>query len=89
MRTLLTAGLLLGMVGFGQAAPALDPARLWDRLTDIGQDIIAIYQSFAGGPDDPHSPINDRAALSQASAHLNAATAKANALRDELQQGRP
>jgi hypothetical protein len=89
MRTVLTAGLLLGMVSLGQAAPAIDPARLWGQLNDIGQDIIAIYQSFAGGPNDPHSPINDPAALSQASGHLNAATAKANALRDELQQGRP
>jgi hypothetical protein len=65
------------------------PASLWGQLNDIGQDIIAIYQSFAGGPNDPHSRVNDPAALSQASAHLNAATAKANALRDELQQGRP
>jgi uncharacterized protein with von Willebrand factor type A (vWA) domain len=89
MRTVLVAGLLLGMAGFGQAAPSIDPVRLWDRLSDIGQDIAAIYQSFAGGPDDPHSPVTDQASLRQASAHLDAATAKANALRDELQQGRP
>jgi hypothetical protein len=86
MRTVLVAGLLLGLAGFGQAAPPIDPGRLWDRLTDIGQDITAIYQSFAGGPNDPHSPVNDPAALRQASAHLDSATAKANALRDELQQ---
>ena len=89
MRTVLLAGLLLGMAGFGQAAPTIDPGRLWDHLTDIGQDIAAIYQSFGGGPDDPHSPINDPASLRQASAHLDAATAKATALRTELQQGRP
>jgi hypothetical protein len=89
MRALLLAGVLLGVTGFGQAAPSIDPARLWGQLTDIGQDIAAIYQSFAGGPDDPHSPVNDPAALRQASAHLDSATAKANALRDELQQGRP
>jgi hypothetical protein len=89
MRIVLLAGLLLGVTGFGQAAPAIDPGRLWDQLIDIGQDIAAIYQSFAGGPNDPHSPVNDPAALRQASSHLDAATVKANALRDELQPARP
>ena len=87
MRSMILAVVMLAALG--QTAPAIDPARLWGRLSDIGQDIAGMYQSFAGGPNDPHSPVNDPAALRQAAGRLDAATAKATALRDELQQGRP
>lgn len=50
----------------------------------IFQDVGAILNTFAGGPDDPHSPVTDQQTLKQDSERLNAATRKANELASEL-----
>jgi hypothetical protein len=73
-----------GASGYALRMPQLDRAR--DLLTGIFDDVAAIANSFAGGPDDPHSPVVDRTALAQDKAHLDAATQKAQALADELQR---
>ena len=80
-------GLALLIIGVSAGAPhgTIDTARVKDLLTGIAQDVAAIYDSFAGGPNDPHSPVNDPAALRDAASHLDAATSKANQLRDQLQ----
>ena len=55
-------------------------------LGGIAEDVRAIFQSFAGGPDSPHNPVNDRAALNDAAGRLASATDKARDLAGELDQ---
>ena len=73
-----------GASGYALRMPQLDRAR--DLLEGIADDVTAIYNSFAGGPDDPHSPVVDQPALARDKARLDAATQKAQALADELQR---
>jgi hypothetical protein len=54
-------------------------------LTGILQDVGDILQSFAGGPNDPQSPVRNGSSLAEDRAHLNDATQKANELQNELQ----
>jgi hypothetical protein len=78
---------VLGLVGWAPhtQATAIDPAHVQSVLLGIAQDIAAIYDAFAGGFDDPHSPVNDPASLRAAASRLDSATAKANELRAEVQ----
>ena len=85
MRGVLGLALLIMGVSAGAPHGPIDTARVKDLLTGIAQDVAAIYDAFAGGPNDPHSPVNDQAALRDAASHLDAATARANQLRQELQ----
>jgi hypothetical protein len=55
-----------------------------DLLLGIFQDVGAILNSFAGGPNDPQSPVTDQRTLKQDSERLDAATRKANELASEL-----
>jgi hypothetical protein len=68
------------------AGPTLgvDFSHVRDLLMGIAQDVDAIFNSFAGGPDDPNGPVSNSATLAQDSAHLNAAQRKASELATEL-----
>jgi len=68
------------------AGPALgiDFPHVRDLLVGIAQDVDAIFNSFAGGPDDPNGPVSNSATLAQDSARLNAAQHKASELETEL-----
>ncbi|MBV9174322.1 MAG: hypothetical protein JOZ81_30035 [Chloroflexi bacterium] len=71
------------------APPAADPSG-WQRIQQlvmgIATDVDGIYQSVAAGPNDPHSPVNDRSALTDDAQRLGAAQDKARQLEDELQK---
>jgi hypothetical protein len=86
MRSLVALAALIAAVSAGAPHAAVDTSRVKDLLTGIAQDIGAIYDAFAGGPNDPHSPVNDQVALRDAASHLDSATARANQLADELQR---
>ena len=80
-------GALACVAGVTLPWPGANAAALQDAQTlmaGIAQDVAAIFESFAGGPADPHSPVYDRAALETAADHLDAATRKAQELADEL-----
>jgi hypothetical protein len=79
---LLIAGVVFGASGAAGGVPQVEQAR--ELALGIVDDISAVANSFAGGPDDPHSPIVDRVALNQDAARLQAATDKANRLASEL-----
>jgi hypothetical protein len=55
-----------------------------DLLAGIFEDVGGILNSFAGGPDDPSSPVTNRATLEQDAARLDSATRKADQLATEL-----
>ena len=55
-----------------------------ELLTGIFEDVGAILNSFAGGPDDPTNPVTNQATLKQDAARLDSATRKANQLATEL-----
>lgn len=77
MRVLLTG--LLASVILGTSAVGLNSdAR--DLLVGIFQDVGAILNSLAGGPDDPKNPVVNSVTLKQDSEHLNSATRKAEQL---------
>jgi hypothetical protein len=81
MRVLLTA--LLASAILGTSAVGLSPhAR--DLLSGIFQDVDAILNSFAGGPNDPRSPVTNSITLKQDSDRLDSATQKAQQLATEL-----
>jgi hypothetical protein len=62
----------------------MDQTRVRELVTGILEDVGAILSSFAGGPDDPKGPVNDRNTLATDSARLDSATQKANQLASEL-----
>ena len=76
------ASLVLGGSGAALNVPQLHHVR--ELLNGILEDVAGIASSFAGGPNDPHSPVTDKTALSRDKARLDAATAKAYQLADEL-----
>jgi hypothetical protein len=81
LRVLLTtflASLILGSSALGLNAQARD------LLVGMFEDVGAILKSFAGGPDDPNSPVTNSATLKQDAARLDSATHKANQLAAEL-----
>jgi hypothetical protein len=85
VRTSVIAILLSAVLGGSGVALQLPPfQRAQELLTGIFQDVEAIYASFAGGPNDPHSPVVDRRALEQDRGHLNDASNKAEQLTIEL-----
>jgi hypothetical protein len=85
--------IVLGSIVLGGASgaalhlPQLDRARA--LVGGIFDDISAIAESFAGGPDDPHSPVADKAALARDKARLDSATDKAKELSSELRRLQP
>jgi hypothetical protein len=81
MRVLLT-GLLASAI-LGTSAVGLSPGAR-DLLAGIFQDVGAILNSFAGGPDDPKNPVVNSVTLQQDSQHLDSATQKAEQLATEL-----
>jgi glycerate-2-kinase len=91
MRIPVLAALMFALAAWAPHAQAagVDPTRVRDLLAGIAQDVAAIYESFAGGLDDPHSPVSDPVALRQAASHLDAATARAHLLVDELGKAQP
>jgi hypothetical protein len=76
-----------GSSGAALAMPQLDSVRV--LMGGIFDDITAIAESFAGGPNDPHSPVVDPSALARDKARLDSATNKAQALSDELRRLQP
>jgi len=86
LRTLLTIVFATAALGVS-AGPVLglNPQRVENLLVGIFEDIGDILRSFEGGPDDPKGPLQNSATLAQDSAHLDAATRKANQLAIELQ----
>ena len=87
MRSLLViavASLVLGGSGAALNLPQLQHVQ--ELLNGIFDDVSEIGRSFAGGPNDPRSPVVDKRALSSDKARLDSATAKANQLTDELAQ---
>lgn len=70
-----------------QPQPAPDPSpfeRIKNLLLGIADDVQGIFESFAGGPDDPHGPVQDRAALQKDASRFESAQNKARDLADEL-----
>ncbi|MGI9145011.1 MAG: hypothetical protein ACR2IK_00425 [Chloroflexota bacterium] len=72
-------------------APTLQPdppaaQRVPELLAGIADEIGAIAASFAGGPNDPHDPVNDPVTLKEDAARLNAATSKAYELLEVMQR---
>ena len=55
-----------------------------ELLIGIFEDVAGIADSFAGGPNDPRSPVVDKRALGSDKARLDSATSRANQLADEL-----
>jgi hypothetical protein len=55
-----------------------------ELLTGIFEDVGAILNSFAGGPDDPTNPVTNQATLKEDAARLDSATRQANQLATEL-----
>jgi hypothetical protein len=76
------AGAVLGGSGAVFNMPQLERAR--QLVGGIVEDVAAIATSFAGGPNDPKSPVVDRSTLAQDKARLDAATRKAEQLSNEL-----
>jgi hypothetical protein len=70
-------------VSAGTAA-RVDPHRISELVTGIFEDVSAILQSFARGPDDPSSPLTNQSTLRDDAARLDAATRKANELANDL-----
>jgi hypothetical protein len=68
------------------AGPAvgIDFLHVRELLGGIAQDVDAIFNSFAGGPNDPNGPVSNSRTLAQDSAHLQAAQQKASELANEL-----
>jgi hypothetical protein len=64
--------------------PQLERAR--QLIGGIVEDLAAIASSFAGGPNDPKSPVLDQSSLARDKARLEAATQKAEQLADELRR---
>ena len=75
------ASLIIG--GSAGATVGLN-AHARDLLNGIFQDVGAILNSFAGGPNDPTNPVTNKATLTQDAARLDSATRKANQLATEL-----
>ncbi|HEV7666744.1 MAG TPA: hypothetical protein VGQ62_24635, partial [Chloroflexota bacterium] len=67
------------------APPVSGVQRARELLTSILQDVGAILQSFANGPES-RNPVTDSGALKEANAHLDSATSKAEQLATELQK---
>ena len=85
MRTLVTAIAVLTVIGTSAGATlGIDGQRVGQLLEGILQDVGAILNSFAGGPNDPTNPVTNANTLRQDSQRLEAATRKANELADEL-----
>ncbi|MBV9578776.1 MAG: hypothetical protein JO057_09320 [Chloroflexi bacterium] len=85
MRSLLIlvfASVVMG-AGAGQAV-GLNAGHTRDLVEGILEDVGGILNSLRGGPDDPNSPVTNRAALAQDEARLDAAERKANELESEL-----
>jgi hypothetical protein len=81
----LTAIAVLTVIGTSAGASiGIDVERVEQLLEGIFQDVGAILNSFAGGPDDPTNPITNAGTLRQDSERLQAATRKAYSLADEL-----
>jgi hypothetical protein len=57
-----------------------------ELVLGIVQDMATILSSFAGGPDDPHSPVTNSSTLAQDAARLDSATQKANELAAEMRR---
>jgi hypothetical protein len=76
--------LFLGGSGHIPSLEAIDQTRVRELVTGILQDVGAILNSFAGGPEDPKGPVNDRNTLATDAARLDSATQKANQLASEL-----
>ena len=76
------AGAVLGGSGAVFNMPQLERAR--QLVGGIVEDVAAIATSFAGGPNDPKSPVVDQSTLAQDKARLDAATRKAEQLSNEL-----
>jgi hypothetical protein len=55
-----------------------------ELLVGIFQDVDAILNSFAGGPNDPNSPVVNQNTLNRDAEHLDSATEKAQQLATEL-----
>jgi hypothetical protein len=55
-----------------------------DLVAGIVQDVGGILNSFAGGPDDPKSPVTNAATLRDDQQRLDEATRKAEQLATEL-----
>ena len=84
MRVALTAILASLIIGTWAGATVGLNAHARELLTGIFDDVGAILNSFAGGPDDPSNPVTNQATLKQDAARLDSATRKANQLATEL-----
>jgi len=77
--------LLSAVLGGSGVALQLPPfQRAEELLSGIFDDVGAIYVSFAGGPNDPHSPVVDGRTLERDRGHLSDASSKAEQLATEL-----
>ena len=79
--------MLGGTSGAALHAPQLNYVKA--LMGGIFDDIAAIVESFAGGPNDPHSPVVDQRTLARDKARLDSATDKAQALSQELRRLQP
>lgn len=87
MRTLLTLIVALAALGLSAGSVAgVNAQHAQELLTSILQDVGAILNSFAGGPDDPGNPVSNPATLARDQSLLDAATRHAEELATELQQ---
>jgi hypothetical protein len=71
--------------------PAAKPApseleHVESLIEAIADDMVAIANSFSGGPNDPHGPVSDPYTLKQDQARLAEATDNARALLLEMQK---
>jgi hypothetical protein len=82
--TLIFASVVLG--SSAGSAFGVDSQHAQQLLMSMLQDVAAILNSFAGGPNDPTNPVTNSAALAQDAARLDGATRKANELAVELQR---
>ena len=55
-----------------------------ELVVGILQDMATILRSFAGGPDNPQSPVTNSSTLAQDKSLLDSATQKANELAAEM-----
>jgi hypothetical protein len=68
----------------GGASMGLPTQHARELMAGILDDVGSILSSFAGGPDDPKSPVVNPTTLNTDSARLDAATRKAEQLATEL-----